>query len=430
MVSNYNNTLHLIVTLPESVMKTQHRSARASNIFSAPLRPEEDGVGTPKVGRVKRSKSREDILMAEIDDLYAYVRDGGTPPKPKFQYDSDEESYWEEPAYEPLDDFRARLKAIESGQKVSFHEKYRPADPKQLRDLVGGTGAPTVAAQPPQAGPAGLGDATSEGVYGVMSSSSNGAREESGSVEEDPPPLPPRPPEMVAPVTTASPINNVSTIVTTTTSSTSPSATPKKSASTHVRRMSAPLVPTSQLSIHQTPVHRDPPPLDASPSKHSLGSSSTNKDSSAEAVKLTQFTTAIDLNSKDASVSQSKNPRSRTVSRSDSEPSIIVPSSAEFPTTAAQARDSALHRQQSQATGPDGKPDWRERLRRFNALDGGKEKECSSSSSGSAGDQQKGVARRMARDFKDSDISSRTKATSSGSSGGRGVRKRMQTLYL
>jgi hypothetical protein len=70
---------------------------------------------------VRRSKSKEDLLMEEIDDLYAYVRDGGATPKVKFQYDSDEESYWEEPAYEPLDQFRARLKALETGQQVRFN---------------------------------------------------------------------------------------------------------------------------------------------------------------------------------------------------------------------------------------------------------------------------------------------------------------------
>ena len=71
--------------------------------------------------QIRRSKSKEDVLMDEIDDLYGYVRDGGKPPtKTKFQYDSDEESYWEEPAYEPLDKFRARLKALESGQQVLY----------------------------------------------------------------------------------------------------------------------------------------------------------------------------------------------------------------------------------------------------------------------------------------------------------------------
>jgi len=132
MVANYNNTLHLIVTLPESVMKTQTRSSRASNIFSTPLH---DSGGLEAAGRPRRSKSREDLLMAEIDDLYGYVRDGGVPPITKFQYDSDEESYWEEPAYEPLDQFRARLKAIESGQQVSFPAHYRPRAAKSTSAL-------------------------------------------------------------------------------------------------------------------------------------------------------------------------------------------------------------------------------------------------------------------------------------------------------
>ncbi|KAH9490604.1 hypothetical protein Btru_033806 [Bulinus truncatus] len=124
MIANYNNTLHLIVSVPEVVSKGKGRAN--PNVFSVQF----DNVPA----RPHKSKSKEHILMDDIDDLYAYVRDGGPPPnlKTKFTYDSDEESYWEEPAYEPLDDFRARLQAIESGQRVNHHVKYQPQDPTKL----------------------------------------------------------------------------------------------------------------------------------------------------------------------------------------------------------------------------------------------------------------------------------------------------------
>ncbi|KAK0069940.1 hypothetical protein Bpfe_001117 [Biomphalaria pfeifferi] len=122
MIANYNNTLHLIVQVPDGVTKGKGRTN--PNVFSQQL-------DIPVHSH--RSKSKEHLLMDEIDDLYAYVRDGGPPPNlKKFAYDSDEESYWEEPAYEPLDEFRARLQAIEAGHRVNYHEKYRPQDPSKL----------------------------------------------------------------------------------------------------------------------------------------------------------------------------------------------------------------------------------------------------------------------------------------------------------
>ncbi|XP_076462854.1 uncharacterized protein LOC143295166 [Babylonia areolata] len=137
MVSNYNNTIHLIVSVPDSVLKrkkTQTRTSGGSNIFS-PEQPDTHGSDRRPA---RRSKSREDLLMDEIDDLYSYVRDGGTPPaKTRFQYNSDEESYWEEPAYEALGEFRARVEAMERGQEVCFPDRYPPADPTRLRGLVG-----------------------------------------------------------------------------------------------------------------------------------------------------------------------------------------------------------------------------------------------------------------------------------------------------
>ena len=171
MVSNYNNTIHLIVTLPESVIKNKGKNRSSSNIFSKPLLMEESRP-------MRRSKSREDMLMDEIDDLYQFVRNGGAPPqKSKFTYDSDEESYWEEPAYEPLNDFRARLMAIEAGKQVTHHVKYKPADPRQLGlDIE------------PEVGP------SQDNVYGVLTNGGGAAVAASPRVNH---PVVPEPPTQV-----------------------------------------------------------------------------------------------------------------------------------------------------------------------------------------------------------------------------------------
>ncbi|KAL8596167.1 hypothetical protein ACOMHN_021207 [Nucella lapillus] len=373
MVSNYNNTLHLIVNVPESVMKTQARNTRASNFFTTPLQLP---AGPRASAKMRRSRSREDMLMDEIDDLYGYVRDGGAvPPKVKFQYDSDEESYWEEPAYEPLDEFRARLKAMESGQKVSYPAFYRPADPTHLKGLVGGLEPP--APLPPECG----------------------SHESLTPKAAEPPPLPPRPSELASPsVSTASATVSTDTF-SITVSSASPDSAPNPASSPHSpiklvqsRRVSAPLVHTQELSL------------------------APNSDPSS--TPQTQRADSVDGGGQEL--------RIQRVSRSDSDPSI---SSSTFPASPVDTRPRPTHaRQQSQ--GEAVKLDWKERLRRFNAMEGkeGRDKEGSSSASSGSMNGQKKVAQRLARDFKDSDISSRTKASSG--SDGRGVRKRMQTLYL
>ncbi|CAG5114976.1 unnamed protein product [Candidula unifasciata] len=163
MISNYNNTLHLIVQIPDVV--ASRGKNRSSNMFSIPFQSETLGPSSA------RAKSREMRLMDEIDDLYAYVRDGGAPPtKSKFTYDSDEESYWEEPAYEPLDDFRARLRALEAGERVNYHSKYQPKDPRHL-----------------------ILDSEHDLRNGTMNGSPKVLRVQQDSITSQVPPLPPRP---------------------------------------------------------------------------------------------------------------------------------------------------------------------------------------------------------------------------------------------
>ncbi|XP_076441344.1 uncharacterized protein LOC143280541 [Babylonia areolata] len=482
MVSNYNNTLHLIVNVPESVMKTQARQSRASsNFFSAPLHPPGDPrfSSSSSSSSMRRSKSREDILMDEIDDLYGYVRDGGAvPPKVKFQYDSDEESYWEEPAYEPLDQFRARLKAMESGQKVSYPDFYRPADPTQLKGLVGGTGPPgppppgmalplSVSGEADSAASATV--ARSDSVYGVISGGGISAREESAGAARslEPPPLPPRPAEMgsapscssfTSSTTTTATATSCTTITKDTFSITVTSGAPPAASSSSTSTSTSSAAAASQSPARkQLQSRRVSAPLLSSSSQQSLGLSllAASPSSPDNNVQLTNLTTTPsrtpqkrDAHSHTLS-SDSPPPappaaggidaRAKRVSRSDSEPSITTsPQPPQpFPTSSAEARPRPTtlgSRQQSQEEAV--KLDWKERLRRFNAMEdrgrqgGEREGGSSSASSGSTGGQRRAVAQRLARDFKDSDISSRTKATSSSSGGQGGVRKRMQTLYL
>ncbi|CAC5410942.1 unnamed protein product [Mytilus coruscus] len=94
-----------------------------ANIFSGQTKPPLENKNGNKL---KRASSREDILNEEVDDLYQYLREGKLPPKSKFTYESDEESYFEEPAYEPLDDFRSRLAMIDKGKPGYNNSKYKP----------------------------------------------------------------------------------------------------------------------------------------------------------------------------------------------------------------------------------------------------------------------------------------------------------------
>lgn len=122
MVSNYNNTIHLIVAIPESVKKK-----KTHDIANALTQQTTNNNNNNIKSQLKRSRSKEDVLMDEMDDLYQYLREGKCPPKHKYTYDSDEESYFEEPAYEPLDDFRAKLALLDKGKQIPKNSKYRPA---------------------------------------------------------------------------------------------------------------------------------------------------------------------------------------------------------------------------------------------------------------------------------------------------------------
>jgi len=124
MVSVYNNTIHLIVAVPDSVMR-KSKSHELANALAQQNVNNNNNTDTQTT--IKRSKSKEDVLMDDADELYQYLREGRPPPRNKFQYDSDEESYFEEPAFEPINDFRARVAMIEKGE--SGHKKskyYRP----------------------------------------------------------------------------------------------------------------------------------------------------------------------------------------------------------------------------------------------------------------------------------------------------------------
>ncbi|RUS90152.1 hypothetical protein EGW08_002119 [Elysia chlorotica] len=331
MIANYNNTLHLIVQVPEVVVKGKMgREVSNANVFSMPLGSDDSNPGSA------RTRIREDRLMSEIDNLYAYVRDGGAPPKTsKFTYDSDEESYWEEPAYEPLGEFQARLRALDAGEKVTYHSKYQPKDPAQLRlDLEYAVSKRS--------------DETAHGV-------SNGSAAAG------------KPPDLVA--------------------------------NQHTPIASVPSTPTSAIT---NPSQGPPAPPATNPPRLTSRQSSEN------------ITTVCNLGM--VSSKQSSSSRYGLSSRQQQHSPMAGPGdrillhSQSVGDVHQIARHSKLSRPPSSR-------------RRSSGHD-------SHSNSGSSS----GNSRSLARDFKDSDISSVTRAGSSGSSGGRqpisNVRKRLQTLYL
>lgn len=132
LVANYHNTIHLIISVPEGAVKA--KSHALANIYSdtnsKPLQQEK----TPS--KMKRSRSREDILLDELDDLYGYLREGKQPPAGKYTRDSDEETYYEEPEFEPMTKFKSRLDMLNSGDVIGSQKdtKYSFIDPRAALD--------------------------------------------------------------------------------------------------------------------------------------------------------------------------------------------------------------------------------------------------------------------------------------------------------
>ncbi|OWF54398.1 uncharacterized protein LOC110445145 [Mizuhopecten yessoensis] len=174
MIANYNNTIHLIVAVPDAVKR------RKSQDLANSLTKQNNTINRKNNANslMKRSKSREELLMDEMDDLYQYIREGKSPPQQKYGYDSDEESYFEEPAYEPLDDFRARLAMLERGQPAHKNSKYyRPTSGL----YVGDENSP-VRSRVDQ----------HRHSFGAVIMSSQSAGQLPSGKKDNPPPLPPR----------------------------------------------------------------------------------------------------------------------------------------------------------------------------------------------------------------------------------------------
>ncbi|XP_045159842.2 uncharacterized protein LOC123525136 [Mercenaria mercenaria] len=132
LVANYHNTIHLIISVPEGAVKA--KSHARANIYSdtnsKPAQP------VKSASQMKRSRSREDILNDELDDLYGYLRVGKQPPVGKFTRDSDEETYYEEPEFEPMTKFRSRLDMLNKGDVTGSQKdtKYSFIDPRAALD--------------------------------------------------------------------------------------------------------------------------------------------------------------------------------------------------------------------------------------------------------------------------------------------------------
>lgn len=134
LVGNYNNTIHLIISVPEGALKAKNHTF--ANIYSdtnvkvtPPAQPDT---------KMKRSKSKEDILMEELDDLYGYLREGKQPPVGKYTRtrDSDEETFYEEPEFEPMTKFKSRLEMLDRGDVAGSQKNtgYNFIDPRAKLD--------------------------------------------------------------------------------------------------------------------------------------------------------------------------------------------------------------------------------------------------------------------------------------------------------
>ena len=128
LVANYHNTIHLIVSVPDGAVKAKSHTFANMYVQSKPnSRPEEQTTT-----QIKRSRSREDILLDQADELYGYLREGKQPPIGKYARDSDEETYYEEPEFEPFDNFKNRLTLLNKGDAIGSQKnsRYKFVDPR------------------------------------------------------------------------------------------------------------------------------------------------------------------------------------------------------------------------------------------------------------------------------------------------------------
>ena len=128
LVANYHNTIHLIVSVPDGAVKAKSHTFANMFVQSKPnSRPEEQTTT-----QIKRSRSREDILLDQADELYGYLREGKQPPIGKYARDSDEETYYEEPEFEPFDNFKNRLTLLNKGDAIGSQKnsRYKFVDPR------------------------------------------------------------------------------------------------------------------------------------------------------------------------------------------------------------------------------------------------------------------------------------------------------------
>ena len=134
LVSNYHNTIHLIIAVPEGAVKA--KSHEFANLYSETASSSLPSERPPSASRMKRAKSREDILMDQLDDLYGYLREGKQPPAGKYARDSDEETFYEEPEFEPMTKFKSRLEMLEKGDVLGSQKNstYHFIDPRAKFD--------------------------------------------------------------------------------------------------------------------------------------------------------------------------------------------------------------------------------------------------------------------------------------------------------
>jgi len=405
MIHNYNNTLHLIVAIPDAANKNKKGQ---KNVFSEPLG--QDGSTSANV----RSKQREKRLLDEVDELYGYVRDGGAvPEKVKFTYDSDEESYWEEPAYEPLGEFQKRLMALEAGEKVTYHEKYKPKEPSRVLVDSGTTDA-----------------STGENIYGtVWGTSKTPPSEISGY--SSPPPLPPRPPDLLSGTEVKSFSNQ----------SKSDNDSSKNSSIKTVDILNNGPLNTSSPPPNDVPPDLPPRlPSGDLPYLHTM-----NGVTSVSNFGLVSSSNLSVLSGESSTLKRTPNSKKSTNSPTHTPSNHHSPSYRDSPPT---HRPHLVHTHSHSETvrfyKPGGPKQQKPLKPSKSSADVVKKREwfgqsrskssVDSNSSGGSSKSSSGQRRHLARDFKDSDISSVGRGGSSGGSSGgvvtSPVRKKMQTLYL
>lgn len=149
MINSYLNSFHVLVEIPdynqEPVAVYRPKQAEPDLIPTNVPDVIQDEKSLEKKKSIEKKKpTPEDVLFDEIDDIYVYVREGGTPPKLKSEMkpstppQSTGDHYWEEPDYETLAKYNAAKKKeeVKVAVPINIHRQTSSGSSGESRPFI------------------------------------------------------------------------------------------------------------------------------------------------------------------------------------------------------------------------------------------------------------------------------------------------------